>query len=405
MGSSYKINILTIAFLFCSAFLEYKTLTWPIYVYATSAFIFGSFVMSFNRCREVKVYYIVVIVIILTNVISSMLNRGQSPLSTLYASNILIDWFFFYVVAFVSPNKEELDNFVQRVIKIVLVAYYVQLAVYPIAIWGTSSSEWIKEDIVTYRAIVVGCQHAISLGIFYYFAKYLNTKSKISLVMFILCLSTLIIRSFRMMSLAAVVSLLFLYLTYYSKKRNGFSPFRMVGIFIIVYIVGNVLYMTVPIIHDNISMMIERFSSENMNIYDEDYIRTITIGYYYTEFFQSPWEMFFGSGLPSTVGQYGTYVRDTLISEYKYNYVDWGLIGLSWFTGIPLILSIIYAMVKAIKARVNSKLLFVGAWFVHTLIISITDPEAYQHHAFLVESIVLYMVYLQDPNFLKLRRK
>lgn len=129
-------------------------------------------------------------------------------------------------------------------------------------------------------------------------------------------------------------------------------------------------------------------------------LEVISINYYYTSFFKSPIELFFGAGMIGNNGPVADVFAKLML--YNYNLTDWGLIGLSWYAGIPVVLCIVYYLIRGILQQVPKQYSYINAWFLYLLIVSITDPEMYQHYSFLIQSILLYMLYLINPRFLKI---
>ena len=161
-----------------------------------------------------------------------------------------------------------------------------------------------------------------------------------------------------------------------------------------------VLYQYVPLIQSSLDSLQNRAGESNQTFNNDDYIRMVSINYYYTSFFKSPIELFFGAGMIGNNGPVADVFAKLML--YNYNLTDWGLIGLSWYAGIPVVLCIVYYLIRGILQQVPKQYLYINAWFLYLLIVSITDPEMYQHYSFLIQSILLYMLYLINPRFLKI---
>ena len=73
--------------------------------------------------------------------------------------------------------------------------------------------------------------------------------------------------------------------------------------------------------------------------------------------------------------------------------MDWGVLGLSWLGGVPLVICMLLYMIKCIwLTRYSRKNRYISAWFIYLLIISVTHPEVYQFGSMLVQGMVLYLV-------------
>lgn len=357
----------------------------------------------FNRqrvpeCKGVFTYYVFFIIL---NILSSYFNRGQTFFQTFFSSNLVLDIYFFFVIAYIHPNIKTMKKFIITSIIVVTAAYYVQTIAYPISIFGTTDAEWVTDADYAYRNVIVGCQHIVTLGGFYFINKYLQGKSFTSVIWALICIAPLFVRSLRIAYLGLVLGMLYLYLS-----QKGKSPkllFR--AIFILVIIIGtfSILYSVNPLVKESTDLLVEKIQSGEQNLGVEDYSRTITITYHYTEFFKNPIEFIFGTGLPNSSSSFGQYVNG-LHETYTINKADWGLLGLSWYLGIPAVLCIVYMFYRAIVAKVPNGYNFLRAWFLYGLVFSATDPETYYMHAMLVEAMGLYMIYLLDPEFLKWKR-
>lgn len=357
----------------------------------------------FNRqrvpeCKGVFTYYFVFIII---NILSSYFNRGQTFFQTFFASNLVLDIYFFFVIASIHPNIETMKKFIVTSIIVVTAAYYVQITVYPTSIFGTSDAEWVTNAAYAYRSIVVGCQHIITLGTFYFINKFLQGKSFTSVIWALICIAPLFVRSMRIAYFGLVLGMLFLYLS--QKGKSSKLIFRTILILVIISGTFSILYSVNPVVKESTDMLVEKIQSGEQNLGSEDYSRTITITYHYTEFFKNPIEFIFGTGLPEGSSSFGHYVS-ALHDNYNINKADWGLLGLSWYLGIPAVLCIVFMFYRAMVAKVPNEYNFIRAWFLYGLVFSITDPEAYYTHAMLVEAMGLYMIYLLDPEFLKWKR-
>lgn len=350
------------------------------------------------ECKWVFTYYGIFIII---NIFSSYVNRGQTFFQTFIASTVVLDLYFFFVIAHIHPNIETMKKFIVTSIIVVTAAYYVQVIAYPVSIFGTSDAEWVTDAAYAYRNIIVGCQHIITLGAFYFINKFLRGKSFTSVIWALICIAPLFVRSLRIAYLGLVLGMLYLYL--FQKGKSPKYIFRAILILVIIAGTFSILYSVNPVVKNSTDMLVEKIQSGEQNIGVEDYSRTITITYHYTDFFKNPIEFIFGTGLPNASSSFGHYV-DGLHENLKINKADWGLLGLSWYLGIPAVLCIVFMFYRAIVAKVPNEYNFLRAWFLYGLAFSVTDPETYYMHAMLVEAMALYMIYLLDPEFLKWKR-
>lgn len=397
MLDKVKVNKLTIWFLICSHFLSLNLIDGlhyaGLYTYAILLLYFYFLCKYSSKVQKFKSYLCFFFIALIANYISSYINRGQGIFQSLVASSEILDILFIYIVASINPSKEELLCLMRRLVIIVLLAYYIQILIYPIAIFANSDAEWVTSADYVYRNLIVGCQHVISLGCFLFINRYISKHSIRDLLLAFLCVIPFFIRGFRITIVGCFAGLLYLY--YKTSKNSNIleKTIRFIIFLLMGYVLFYVLYISIPVVQTSIDMLVERASSSETNLSDDDYIRTINITYHYTNHFQNPFEFIFGTGLPNPHSDYGLYYYNYIYGEMHINYVDWGLLGLTWYLGIPAVGFIIYIIFKGIKTKVNPEYAFVGAWFLYSLIFSITDPEIYNNHSMIITAIGIYFVY------------
>ncbi|MRT91923.1 hypothetical protein EMN46_03075 [Ancylomarina sp. 16SWW S1-10-2] len=277
----------------------------------------------------------------------------------------------------------------ERIIVVLIIGacacYVFQQITFPSVYFIGASYEWVHKSLTPHRFIQIHGQSLISLGLFFGLNRLLETRKTEYILLIILCFSCLLIRGFRIMLLASIISSCWLIFRY--KKRVFSAKYAMYFVLIIGLVFVSLL---IPVVNDAITNMISRQSS-GQTLDNDDYARTIQFVYYTTEHFHSFVEYFFGSGLPGN-SAYGEYIS-TELPQRAINWVDWGLLGLSWLGGIPLVFFIIRYMVKCIKTKLPRKYHYINAWFCFLLIISLTHPEVYQHNSMVVQAFVLYLFY------------
>lgn len=361
------------------------------------AFLMFFLLRGYSKICQVKVFFTTFLVAIFLNCMSSLFFRGQNFSTSYFAYYQIWYLMFFYALALEKKNIDYVDTFLKWVILTVTVVYYIQLCIFPKVVWGNAGAEWVAENELYFRGLVVGGESAISLGYFYFFNKYLVNKNKVSLLLMIICAIPFFIRGYRIMITAAILGSLILYVR--TQKRINYVLFALKIIIGAGLICGFILllYQYVPIVQNSLDSLLNR--SEGGQTFDnDDYIRIVSINYYYTEFFKNPIEMFLGAGMIGADGPVAeVFAR---LMQYNFNLTDWGLIGLSWYAGMPVVLCIIYYLLCGIFQKMPPSYRYVNAWFLYLLVISLTDPEMYQHYSFLIQSILLYILYLVNPHFL-----
>lgn len=388
-------------FLFLTVFCEFNLSAGNILISNLHCFLLICFFLwGFKLVKNMQTFYLIFLIAIFCNCTSSYLFRGQSYSISFFAYYQLWYLFFFFALALSRFRLYTTEKLLKWIILTVVVIYYVQLIIFPKVIWGNAGAEWVADNDLYFRGLVVGGESAVSLGYLFFLNKYLVEKKKSNLILMIVCAIPFFIRGYRIMIMGAVMSTLLLYLKSQNNK-NIFKLFLKLSVVAIIFVgIVLVLYQYVPIIQSSLDSLQERAGESNQTFNNDDYIRMVSINYYYTCFFKSPIELFFGAGM---IGNHGP-VADVFakLMLYNYNLTDWGLIGLSWYAGIPVVLCIVYYLIRGILQQIPKQYLYINAWFLYLLIVSITDPEMYQHYSFLIQSILLYMLYLINPRFLKI---
>lgn len=388
-------------FLFLTVFCEFNLSAGNILISNLHCFLlFCFFLWGFKLVKDMQTFYSIFLIAIFCNCTSSYLFRGQSYSISFFAYYQLWYLFFFFALALSHFRLYTTEKLLKWIILTVVVIYYVQLVIFPKVLWGNAGAEWVADNDLYFRGLVVGGESAVSLGYLFFLNKYLVEKKKSNLILMIVCAIPFFIRGYRIMIMGAVMSTILLYLKSQNNK-NIFKLFLKLSVVAIIFVgIVLVLYQYVPIIQSSLDSLQNRAGESNQTFNNDDYIRMVSINYYYTSFFKSPIELFFGAGM---IGNHGP-VADVFakLMLYNYNLTDWGLIGLSWYAGIPVVLCIVYYLIRGILQQIPKQYLYINAWFLYLLIVSITDPEMYQHYSFLIQSILLYMLYLINPRFLKI---
>ena len=71
-----------------------------------------------------------------------------------------------------------MENTLQNILKTVICVYFLQLLIFPLKIWGNAGAEWVAENDLYFRGLVVGGESAISLGYLFYLNKFIINKNK-----------------------------------------------------------------------------------------------------------------------------------------------------------------------------------------------------------------------------------
>ena len=165
-------------------------------------------------------------------------------------------------------------------------------------------------------------------------------------------------------------------------RINGLGiRYYLIAGFITVVLLGA---STLEVVQNRISEIEDRARVQNLD--NEEYARVITFNYYLNDYFMSPAEMFFGSGLVhrhvseetndvSTNKKYESkYSFDVSMMSARYHIypIDWGLLGFSWEAGIPAALVLIAIAIIFIFTKLDNRYLYISAWGMFILFCYIT---------------------------------
>lgn len=332
-------------------------------------------------------YIIGIFVSLILCSVSSYYFRGQSFYYSFLGSKDFFNLLFFYYLLSLAPTKKDMETFIVLSIIIVSVAYFIQLSIFPKALFVGASQDWIQNSTFPYRMMYVGCYNIISFSLFFFLNKYLVQKKMIYLLCLFLPVSVLMIRGFRTMLGAAIIASIYLVVKVKGLKNISFKSSALFGI-LVAFLISciYVLMENNSIVQDSLQAIVERNDTQNFS--NDDYIRLLNLNYFLHDHFQSPIEYILGSGIPTGPNNY----MENKLALFNFNYVDLGLLGLSFVGGIPLVFFILTIWFKCFKAKVACDIFYIKSYFLYIFIVSLTDPEAYTRGCFFVQAMLMYLV-------------
>lgn len=343
-------------------------------------------IIGFPKCYYFRRQIICIVFFFLTNALSCYVFRGQSILLSFLGSSLILELFFMYYFSMKNFSIVKTEQVLKILLYSFLCCYIFQLLVFPKPYFIGASVDWVINSPTPYRFIYLNGLVLSPLGIFFFLNKYLVDKNKMYLLMFFVCIVLLLVRGFRSMSVAAIVSIMYFFYKYDNKLLSFKKIMYISGCLLVVSIMINFI----PFVNESVTRMIER-NSTGSSLDNDDYIRVVGLNYFLHDHFHNWIEFILGSGFPNVSSNYGKYMGE-LVQYRLINYVDWGMIGLSWIAGIPLVLCIIWYMIVCVRAQVPKQYKYINGWFLFLLLTSFFDPEAYSKCAMLVQAILLYMV-------------
>lgn len=327
---------------------------------------------------------IIFLLFVICSIFSSYFNRSQGILYTTLASTNLLLIFYFFTIANKCSQKE-LEKSLYWLSVIYCIIYLVQfiLLKYGIQICKVIISSEINNN----RFRLPGSGFA-SLGCFYAMSKMLVDKQyKLKyLVQFAFGMLVIIFMAFRSLTVSLLLFLLFLI---YRIKGMSLKSIWYVIAFMLLFISLSFI----PSVNEYITYMLDKQMNGRETFMDESYIRFVSFQYYINNYFNNIWEVIFGTGIP--YGEAGSsYARlHAQLRDSGLYYVDWGMIGLSWVTGIFTVITMFYYSVKTYILKVSKEYYYLGVWIIFFLVSSILTMEFFRDGNFVVQAFVLALAY------------
>lgn len=355
--------------------------------------------LKFSSTSIYKKLFIYLLVFLFVNILSCDYLRGQPVFLTFKATIPFIFVFYYYVLRYYNLSIEGMEKLIVVLAYSFCICYLIQYIVYPTIIF---SGARVMEDFNAQglRMRLTG-QGLSSLGYFYALNNILNKNKQnkiINIILMVLCFSVIFLMGFRTMTLFIVVMTFVAII-----KVNGFN-WKLVVYSTIILIFVNLSLQT-KVASKILDQMSERQENENLN--NDDYIRIAQWIYFTQNHFDSIGEYIIGSGYPAMGVDSGTYGKKMeKLQNDGINWVDWGLLSLSWIIGIPAVLVMILYSFKVILLKLPINYFYIKIWFVYLLVISFTTMEFYRAGNFIVQAMVLYIAekaHKQYINYLNLK--
>ncbi len=340
-------------------------------------------VLGYNKNRQLIFTgpIVVMIVGLILSMISCKIYRGQDYGGTFKALVNYLYILLYFAIAYIKPSVRQMEKSLFTFIIMFNVIYIMQFVLLQVGVVIIKSAEGYESagESARFRMIASGFT---SLGLFFGLNKYLMQKKKKYIGVIISSVTVLLLMGFRTMIFFSVVFSFYLLIKIYGFSLKTLGYFLGVGVFC-------VLLLQIPIFKDKVQYMVEK--NEEQNLSNDDYIRVITLKYYLHDYFKSNWEMFFGSG-PMFVGsEYNDKIMKLQKTRGIY-YQDWGLLGLSWVTGILSVFGMLWYSIKAFMQKVPPSYFYLGIWFLYLVIASITTAEFYRLGNYAVQALVLFTI-------------
>ena len=213
--------------------------------------------------------------------------------------------------------------------------------------------------------------------------------------LYILSLVLIFLTGFRMIDLACIIALFVMLKKFHLLKLK----FLLMGSIVSLLLVTVAL--STDLVQERIEEMKERNETDNFD--NDDYVRVLLVTYYYTQYFNSNWEMFWGSGMVERQIMEGRdvplrnadfkseYSKDVSFLSNTYHYFpkDMGVIGLSWEAGIPAVLVLIILLFYMVFKLTDVRYSYIPTWCLYLILISSNNPRFYDYRNMIYFTMVL----------------
>lgn len=347
--------------------------------------------MGWKQPTDYRKIFLLIFVGILASMVSCMINRGQSIIDSIKAMPNYFGLLFYF---FLKWRKFKLTTVQSALVWLIIVFDILYIAQYYLIDYGINFlniDDWMLSDSTEGNRLRVMSSGLYSLGMFYGIVQWYITHKNKYLALFIVGAFVMLLTGYRQFLVSTLVALLFM--IYKLDKR---VKLKHIGFVAAIVVVGYVLYQ-IPAVQGKIAGMIER-NDTGASLDNKDYIRVIQWEFFNHEYFKNGWEHFFGSGLPLPGAKSGFGKYFQTLTDQGLQYVDWGIIGVSWMLGVLTFVGYVWMSLAAILKRVPSVYLYISLWYIFLLSSSITNWEFFRDGNFLVHAMALYIIELASKE-------
>ena len=347
--------------------------------------------MGWKQPTDYRKIFLLIFVGILASMVSCMINRGQSIIDSIKAMPNYFGLLFYF---FLKWRKFKLTTVQSALVWLIIVFDILYIAQYYLIDYGINFlniDDWMLSDSTEGNRLRVMSSGLYSLGMFYGIVQWYITHKNKYLALFIVGAFIMLLTGYRQFLVSSFVALLFM--IYKLDKR---VKLKHIGFVAAIVVVGYVLYQ-IPAVQGKIAGMIER-NDTGASLDNKDYIRVIQWEFFNHDYFKNGWEHFFGSGLPLSGANSGFGKYFQTLTDQGLQYVDWGIIGVSWMLGILTFVGYVWMSLAAISKRVPSVYLYISLWYIFLLSSSITNWEFFRDGNFLVHAMALYIIELASKE-------
>lgn len=309
--------------------------------------------------------------------ISAYVNHGQGLKDSLLAFGPYYFILFYFFLHKIKISTEYLENIVILFATLYSILYIIQIFAYPFQLFTSD----VIESRGTIRLRIEGNGFLV-LAYFLSLNRYLLNRKFINVILTITYFVILLLGGFRSLTLGTVLISVFMFVK--------LVPFNLKGYALLIFVA--ILFVGLFQIKGASKILNEMVNTSKDQIEQgENYIRVRQFEFFFKKFPQNRSFFILGSGLPGGSSSY-----NFLIQSYEFNlgmyWVDLGLFGFFIIIGPITLLGLLWYTTRAIFFKIPRSKLYLNAYFVFLLIVSVTTMEIFRPGIFTVEAIALYLI-------------
>lgn len=380
MRNIFNINIVTsfvILILLLLRLFGFKFFpeTWVYYVYFPLLLLLSRYNVKSGYAKLILLY----IVLLTFSCLYSHFFNGQKLLTTIIHSFSYFSIIFFFVLLQFKPSYKEMEKIMVIVSFYFCVCYLIQWIIYPTVLFGAAGRN-TGEDM--FRARLPGsisCYFLLMYGI----NKLIQHRKPKYALLAIIGFLPIIIMGFRSL-IALTFFSAFVMIPFVIRSGRKTVLYSLLGAGIVI------MAMQTPLVQSKIEEM-HRRQEADQTFENKDYVRYISLDYYWNYYFTKPYEKIIGGGPPAD--ESSKYARR--IKKMNDNHLwieDLGMVGLSMMIGIPAAICLVLIYLICIFRCKSPDLQYIRFTLLIVLLGSIfTSMELYRTGNILLLSLLVYM--------------
>lgn len=335
---------------------------------------------KFYKCKEK--FPLMIFFGCIVSMISCSYIRHQSIMQSIAVNHTVLSIISFYYFYDKRIQYKSMINGLQLYFVVWAICYILQVIAFPTIIFPCAEANMEFEMTSDKYKFFFPGLIIIHFAFFYNLNRYLDSKKKSFLFMAILAVLMMVFRVSRLHTVIFVfLAILFIY-SYFG--RINLKLLVLLGIFAIA--AGIMVNSSAG--QEIFGFMLEK--QENETFTNDDYVRNLSLAYFYTDFFQNNFEMITGAGLPNVASQYGRWIEDW--RGIRTGYVDWGILGQSWMLGIITAIGFLLMWIKPVlKYRYDKTNKYCQYFFIYTILISILAITAFLSGSVVIQ-VMIYVI-------------